>query len=240
MKKETLIAVLLALLTGIGMWVFIGLPNVAVPQHVVMTDTTADDATEATLEETTDAYTIHSESPREGTPAALAARTYIINEVSRFKGEAVSAYNEYKTTKPEWPWRTYEQSLVSVRGESLAYDSYLVTHYEYTGGANGMEMVRAFTYDAVTGKQLSLNDVVPPHNQARLLHAVQADLKSQNGSAGIPDVFTDTIDALTFTDLQNFYINGGTLYVVFSEYDVAPGAFGAVRVMLPLSEYTTL
>jgi predicted transcriptional regulator len=55
----------------------------------------------------------------------------------------------------------------------------------------------------------------------------------QGMQPGSDSVFAPDIDALTFDSFTRFYVTDTDVAVLFNEYDVGPGALGAIRVTVP-------
>lgn len=186
-----------------------------------------------TIIEKTNVYELEVRIPNEHSAHSAQARTAAQDHVQRFIQEADAAYSDYQVD-PAYEWHPYVLSIGYERYTTGVYTFFVLNEYYYTGGANGTQIVYTFAYNNGTG--IVLGDVVPPAQRAVLLQLAQADLYAQNGiTASDNHIFGDAINELTFDDLKYFYLTDTELVLLFDEYDVAPGALGAVRVRIPRS-----
>lgn len=186
------------------------------------------------ISEETAAYTIDGTYPGGGARESKRVAAYMLEQAERFRQQAAAARAEFPASPQHALSITYETH------EAYGYTSYVVDEYHYTGGASGMQRIRTFVFDA-DGRETVLGHIVPEGRREALVAAVRAHLYAINGinrEDGGP--FVGSIEGLTFGDLEEFYLTEGELVIGFQEYDVAPGAAGAVRVRLPLSIYTDL
>ena len=183
---------------------------------------------------TSPAYSIEITLPDVRAPfvAHLYERVEAMRDV--FMHEAEVAFRAHDSSLYDWQPHVLGMGYETyVRGD---YTWYVLSAYQYIGGANGMQMTETFGYDA-SGRMLDIHDVVPNEQHIRLLALVQQKLYTLNGvSREGGDVFAEAIAALTISDLTRFYMTDTELTLLFDEYDVAPGVFGVVRIPILLDE----
>lgn len=101
---------------------------------------------------------------------------------------------------------------------------------QYTGGAHGLEVKRAYNFDLTNGKNLTLEDLFKPGTDykgiinAEIRKQIQANpdkyFSGQNGFRGIKDD-------------QDYFLSGDALVVYFQEYEIAPYAAGCPEFKIP-------
>lgn len=109
------------------------------------------------------------------------------------------------------------------------YISYILFLSEYTGGANVNQSVRSFVYNKETKNQVSISDVVGLDNSNNFLSRVKSRLYNKSDQIG---VFSNQVNGLSIDSLDSFYVTDDSIIVLFSKYEVAPGAAGIVEVNL--------
>ncbi len=115
--------------------------------------------------------------------------------------------------------------------------SYIFTTYEDTLGAHGNMFFHTFTFDAATGKELSLADLFTPGSAylgtlSTLARAKLPAIIGQDASARMLDSGT-TPDAQNF---ENFFLDNQQLVILFAPYAVAPYAAGPQTLRIPMGE----
>lgn len=234
MKNALVIIIIVGVLGGIILWLYMGGESDTPDDGgIVITEDTAG------LNASTTAYDVRVQALPSGSAAAEEVARYIASERARFVAEAQGAYDAYLLEEPAYPWRAYSLAIEYERYEVAGYVSYMIDEYVYTGGANGMQIVHTFNY-APDGSRFTLSEVVPSDKRAAFMQAVRRELYEANGIEGPGDLFGDAIADLEFADLGDFYLTEGEIVVVFSEYDVGPGALGAVRASVSRAEFSAI
>lgn len=103
---------------------------------------------------------------------------------------------------------------------------------QYTGGAHGLEVKRAYNFDLTNGKNLTLEDLFKPGTDykgiinAEIRKQIQANpgkyFSGQNGFQGIKDD-------------QSYFLSGNALVIYFQEYEIAPYAAGCPEFKIPFT-----
>lgn len=107
--------------------------------------------------------------------------------------------------------------------------------YDYRGGAHGMPILDAFTFDLDTGKRLTLSDWYNPGYLEILSQVTRARLQADKELVGDPG----WIITGTKPDANNFpvvYPIAGGMLVVFPPYQVAAYVSGMPEVLVPYSK----
>jgi hypothetical protein len=110
--------------------------------------------------------------------------------------------------------------------------SLLFYDYQYTGGAHGITAVTSYNFNANTGKQYSLTDIVNTKSKVLKVqkYAYQALHK-------LYPEFVQKVSDVPVNKNTPFYFTKGGIYLLFQEYDVAPYAAGNPVVKIPDSLY---
>jgi len=121
--------------------------------------------------------------------------------------------------------------------------SYIFTMFEDTFGAHPNTYYRMFTFDLASGNGIELSDLFTPGTAylSVLSKDARAILPKQLAAAAntsVSDIDTNYIISGTTPDadnFQNWYIDGDSLVILFSPYQVAAYVFGAPEVRIPLA-----
>lgn len=128
-----------------------------------------------------------------------------------------SAYTDFKT-------KFNRNNLLSIP----------VRYYQYTGGANGLEVQRGYTFDLNTGKLLSLSDLFDKGFDFR---QVLSDEILKQIKAHPDQYFPDA--AAKFKKIpynQSFYIDNGNIVIFYGPFEIAPHAAGIPEFKIPFSK----
>ena len=124
--------------------------------------------------------------------------------------------------------------------EDTNHISFLLTVYEYTGGAHGSTYLIPITYSKQTKKLLSLEEAVQPTRKDWLAtlstearKQLNAQVKKQKFSSD-----EDWINKGTEPTKENFAIfklEKNSVRIIFSQYQVGPYASGMPEIVVPRS-----
>ena len=115
--------------------------------------------------------------------------------------------------------------------------SYQTTLDYYLGGAHGCYVVSYFNFDKISGKLLSIRDIVPADREKEVLKAMEVqlcedwnvenkeELQEQTGITVLGDLF------LT----NNFLLKKDSIEFLFNQYEIAPYASGLIGVTIPFA-----
>lgn len=123
--------------------------------------------------------------------------------------------------------------------EKVNKDIYNLTFYAYhfSGGANGINIIKSFTVDLNEKEILSLTDILEFKEDG--LKIVQENIKEQlmNNEDVNKYIMIDTLnDVLSDPNDWEWAINNEIFTIYFSEYEIAAGAAGVIEVNIPLAE----
>ena len=182
--------------------------------------------------EETENYRVAYAVPTEGALGAADIAAFVMDHVAEFKAQADRDVPELR--KEGSATGKYMLDIGIEQHVTGTYLSYVVMIGEYTGGASANQTVRTFVYNRTTGEAAALADVVPSVDREDTMVAIRAKLYEVNGvTPEDKSVFGDVVQALVFEDLKNFYVTEEKIVVLFSKYEIAPGAAGVVLVEVP-------
>ncbi len=173
---------------------------------------------------------------------AEAAINLVYNELHGKEQSLVEQYVEEAKTEGVVshfaPWEyttTFEQGCNN--GHIL---SFLISHYQFKGGTNGIETVEGFTFDLDEGKQIALSDVMK--NSLVFEQYATSEIKKQiSMDTDIQDVlfsdWEDTVDR-TFAagEVATWYIQEDGIHVIYNEITVAAHFMGTLEYILPMKD----
>ncbi|RYZ93971.1 MAG: DUF3298 domain-containing protein [Moraxellaceae bacterium] len=106
----------------------------------------------------------------------------------------------------------------------------------YTGGAHGSALDNYYNLDIKRKKQLTLNDIILPNQQAalhQLVHQQYVDWVSS--SAGNPDISQYEKD-WPFKLTQNFNLGDAGLLFSYGQYEIGPYVVGMPEFVVPYAQ----
>lgn len=173
--------------------------------------------------------------------AAIAAQAYVDQSVADFKKQADTDVPDMRAKfGADSPPASYTIDIDAKDLKGPKTESIVVSSYVYTGGANGNELYKVFTQDTVTGKIISLSDVIAADKQAAFTAEVKKELIAwQPEGTTAPVVFPDDVNALTFSSFTDWSLDGQNLTLYFDKYAIGPGVLGPVAFPVPLSKIQT-
>lgn len=114
----------------------------------------------------------------------------------------------------------------------------ILSAYHYVGGANGITYKQSFAIDIDNEEHIELNDIfIDPNSESfkeKLLHAIDNIIENNNE-------YKDTIDQNLVQDRMQDVENSmwgltkDSFTIYFDEYEVGPGAIGAVELKIPIN-----
>lgn len=168
-------------------------------------------------------------------PDSSIGSTEVNNFISDYIREFESLANE------DVPDLRENQSAIGEYTLNIGYDSYesekyifhVVSFGEYTGGANANSVVYSFGFELSSGREVSLDDFVSESNREQFVSDLKRRLLEIDNLGGdTVGVFEDVVSGLAYEDISTFYVEDNKLVIVFSKYEVAPGAAGIIKVIL--------
>ncbi|OAT79385.1 DUF3298 and DUF4163 domain-containing protein [Desulfotomaculum copahuensis] len=101
---------------------------------------------------------------------------------------------------------------------------------QYTGGAHGLEVKKAYNFDLTNGKNLALGDLFKPGTDYKGI--INAEIKKQI-QAKPGEYFSGANGFQGIKDNQGYYLSDNALVIYFQEYDIAPYAAGHPEFKIP-------
>ena len=165
--------------------------------------------------------------------------TIISNKVNGWFDDFVNdaELNRQMTVDFGQPFTFENQWRVTMNTSDCA--SILLTAYQFTGGANGVDSMASFTWNKLTNKAMSITDflylVLPEPSLESLAQVCRQELSASLGADNDPSIL-DMIDSGTEPVAKNydiFTISDKGLTIYFEKYQVAPGSAGSQAVLIP-------
>jgi hypothetical protein len=109
-----------------------------------------------------------------------------------------------------------------------------VRYYQYTGGANGLEVQQGYNFDLKTGKQLKLSDIFEKGFDYKKVISSEI-LKQMNAHKEI--YFEEALKNFKQIDGNHpYYITNGSIVIFYGPFDIAPHAAGIPEFKIPFSK----
>ncbi len=173
--------------------------------------------------------------------AISAMHAWIAAEVAQFKkdGNFIALIPAKAAQQGLTAGRKYTLSIVYLEGSSAHTYSYIYTVYEDTGGAHENTFFKTFTFDASSGKLLSLSDLFTGGYLQKLSLLSQEKLTQNLGQfANASMIKSGTAPAAV--SFGNWFFDNNDFVLLFPPYQVAAYAAGPQTVRIPASELSGL
>jgi len=121
----------------------------------------------------------------------------------------------------------FQQGYLNSRILSLTVD-----YYQYTGGAHGITERRPYNIDLGTGQDLALKDLFTSNFDYRSV--INKEI-SQQIDSNKDMYFESDMGFQGISEDQDYYLQDGTLVIVFQQYEIAPYVAGIPEFKIPLS-----
>ncbi|MGO4269716.1 DUF3298 domain-containing protein [Paenibacillus sp. TAF58] len=151
--------------------------------------------------------------------AELAMNTAIVNAVNKQLREQGYPQNPQTDVTANYELKTNERSVLSLT----------LWNYAFSGGAHGLTIQNALTFNTETGKPYTLKDLFKPGSDyvAKLSAIIKTELKTRD----IPLL----VEFNQIKPDQDFYIADKALVVYFQVYELAAYVYGFLY--FPISVY---
>jgi len=213
MKKKCLLILLAVICATIGIFLY----------KTIFESDPLEEKTNLISEET-DYYTLDISYPEKKTVGLDLVKDYINNRVEEFKKMAKEEVVDLRKQGFEYKYTIDIKTEVQ---ETENYISYVLYIAEYTGGANVNQIVKTFVLNKENREEVSIPDILNEGEVESFVNKVKEELKSREASS---DVFPGISDEISLSGLENFYVTEKEIVVLFSKYEVAPGAAGIITV----------
>lgn len=120
--------------------------------------------------------------------------------------------------------------------------SYIITGYQFTGGAHGISWIKGLNYSLETGQLLTLDDFFTPEQKAKLSAALTRLLCWQLGMA---DTDIAKLSEMGYypeniKPTDNFFVTSTGITFLYTPYEIGCYAVGMPRIELPYSSIDSL
>lgn len=152
-------------------------------------------------------------------PAELAMNTSIVNAVNKQLRDQGYPQNPQTDVTAHYELKTNERGILSLT----------LWNYAFSGGAHGLTIQNALTFNTESGKAYALKDLFKPGSDyvAKLSAIIKAELKTRD----IPLL----VEFNSIRPDQDFYIADKALVVYFQVYELAAYVYGFLY--FPISVY---
>lgn len=215
---------------------------------------------EKSIQEENDFYEISISYPLDSRDKNKIIEDYVFYQVNQKREEwkiGGETYNFEEQLSKDFPDRAKIKYAFYIDYETKEWleegiVSYILTNYQYTGGAHGNSSITTFTFDKEGLLKIEdLIDLASDDNAIKLSRILLEELKNE-----YPDLPEDQMlyglglaylkeDGKTFdkekakldgynfaSNFQEFYLGESGITFLFSQYRVAPGAMGTVEATL--------
>lgn len=179
----------------------------------------------------TDFYTISVTQPKDAEknfPELFAVTKNAINEFEKQYGN----FSEEDIEKLNLGDKTYDLQIDTTVATSSKTVSYVVNMYQYTGGAHGITVTRAFTYDK-DNRFIGEKELFGDTNWRPMV----SEFAYQYLKTKLKDATTDQVlkegTAPVGENLAVWYMRGDDVVFVFGQYQIGPYVLGIQEVPIP-------
>ena len=166
----------------------------------------------------------------------------IFNFVQSTKNDFVQNYGSPSASdiaqmnvEQNFPYQLIMTTKVATSSQTV---SYIISTYEFTGGANGETNEYSFTYDA-TGKLVTLDDVFTGNYLPVLSQLAQTYFTNSLGDYSEPDMI-DSGTMATSTNFSAWFLTDSTVTFIFQQYQVGPGVLGVEEFPIDKSQISDI
>lgn len=110
--------------------------------------------------------------------------------------------------------------------------SVVISLYEYTGGAHGIPVQYAFTFNLTTGDPLTLKDLFQA--EAPYIEAIDHYIEKTIEAAPEDDYFEGEFGFQGIHSEHPFYLTQGAVVIFFTPYEIAPYSTGIPEFHIPI------
>lgn len=155
-------------------------------------------------------------------------------------GTARTVYAQTKNPDEYWYGYSYYTTDTVTRMDDAVFS--LTTYSSsYTGGAHPNNVQEANNFDASSGLELSLSDVIQPAAQNKIEQMILEKLQENAENFGLFDNYESVImEKFQYNALENqtndWYFSDSGLVFFFNPYEISPYAAGVVKVEFPYAD----
>ena len=165
--------------------------------------------------------------------------TLINNQINSWYDEFISDAELNSQIAKEYgqPFTFENQWKVPLNNEDCT--SVLLTAYQFTGGANGIDYMASFTWNKITQKIMPLESFLPLvmtdpslESLAQICRKELAAALSAENDSNLQQMILAGTEPVA-ENYQIFTISDAGLTIYFQKYQVAPGSAGTQAVLIP-------
>lgn len=119
------------------------------------------------------------------------------------------------------------------KGGLLAFTS---IHYDYTGGAHGMELLNGYVINVKNGQLIGYNDIFTNEAKDTLTKLLVKKVMLSRNASSVNELEQQSFDIANIVPNTNFLVNAEGITFIYNRYEIAPYASGAFKVFLPYTE----
>lgn len=116
--------------------------------------------------------------------------------------------------------------------------SFLLTDYQYLGGAHGDDILTSMTFSLKDGKAIQLSDLLKSNSNYSqdIKKLIQAHIKKNADTEGLSLEQFNDLSKNSSKYLENYYLTDSGFTIFFQKYDIAPGAAGNPKIDFTFSQ----
>lgn len=169
---------------------------------------------------------------------AIEAQSYIDQSVGEFKKQADTDVPAMRAEFGEdSPSSNYEIIIDAKYTKGEKTESIVILEYVYTGGAHGNSAYKVISASSLSGKILSLGDVIKKEKQNTFVDLVKKGLIDWRPYETTDTVvFVEDVEGLKFDSFKNWSLDDKNLTLYFSQYEIGPGVLGPVAFPISIDK----
>lgn len=116
--------------------------------------------------------------------------------------------------------------------------SFLLTDYQYLGGAHGDDVLTSMTFSLKDGKAIQLSDLLKSNSNYKqdIKKLIQTYIKKNAETEGLSLEQFNDLSKSSSKYLENYYLTDSGFTIFFQKYDIAPGAAGNPKIDFTFSQ----
>ncbi|MDQ0149951.1 DUF3298 and DUF4163 domain-containing protein [Eubacterium multiforme] len=129
-------------------------------------------------------------------------------------------------------YQLYSRYYLTKEGNNIL--SFYIDYYQFTGGAHGITMRKAYSVDKNSGKNLKLNELFKKgYNYKQIIdEEIRKEINKNK-----ENYFDNGSSFKGIEDNTKFYINDDNLVIYYEQYEIAPYAAGLPEFNISLNKF---
>lgn len=129
-------------------------------------------------------------------------------------------------------YQLYSRYYLTKEGSNIL--SFYIDYYQFTGGAHGITIRKAYSVDKNSGKNLNLNGLFKKEYNYK--QVIDEEIRKEINKN--KENYFDNGNAFKgVDDKTKFYINDNNLVIYYEQYEIAPYAAGLPEFNIPLNKF---